>query len=72
YTIFGTVQSDLLKNNYIIKNIEYTEKVTLTVYVQYDEKDKFIERIVNLTNAKSFIKEGSDIYLYKKGDKYLE
>lgn len=72
YTLFGTVQNDLLKNNYLIKDIEYADKVTLTVYVQYDKKDDFIEHIVNLTNAKSFIENGSDVYLYKKGDKYLE
>lgn len=72
YTIFGTVQNELLKNNYIIKNIEYTDKVTLTVYVKYDERDDFIKHIINLTNAKSIIKEGNDLYLYKTGDKYLE
>jgi len=72
YTIFGTVQNELLKNNYIIKNIEYTDKVILTVYVKYDERDDFIKHIINLTNAKSIIKEGNDLYLYKTGDKYLE
>ncbi|MGF7399777.1 YigZ family protein [Thermoanaerobacterium thermosaccharolyticum] len=72
YTILGTVQNDLLKNNFIIKNIDYTDKVTLNVYVPFVDKEKFVKYIVDLTNSRSVVKEGGDIYLYKKDDKYLE
>lgn len=71
YTLLGTVQNDLIKNKYIIANIEYMDKVKLNVCVEYQNKKEFINYIINLTNSRSIIKEGEEIYLYKKDDKYL-
>ncbi|QSZ26742.1 YigZ family protein [Aceticella autotrophica] len=72
YTLLGIVQNDLIKNEYFIKSIDYTDKVKINVYIEEGKKDYFIEHIKNLTKANLILKEDNNLYLYKKGEKYLE
>jgi len=63
YTLFGRVQSLLISQGYTIKNIVYEQDVEMLVYVYVDEIDKFVDILVEATNARAVIEPGDDTYI---------
>lgn len=63
YTLFGRVQSLLISQGYTIKDIVYEQDVELIVFVFVDEIDKFVEILVEATNARAVIEPGEDTYI---------
>ncbi len=63
YTLFGRVQSLLISQGYTIKDIVYEQDVELIVFVFVDEIDKFVDIMVEATNARAVIEPGDDTYI---------
>jgi uncharacterized YigZ family protein len=63
YTLFGKVQSLLISQGYTIKDVVYEQDVELIVYVFVDEVDKFIEILIEATNARALIEAKDDTYI---------
>ena len=49
YSLMGKVQYEILQNGHVIYDTLYTEDVTFIVFVEYPQKDSFVENIINLT-----------------------
>jgi uncharacterized YigZ family protein len=63
YTWLGKVENELRSSIYRIKEIHYTDQVTIETYVEEDQKEGFIAWMTELTNGKSQIVEGDVTYL---------
>ncbi|WP_010681045.1 YigZ family protein [Acetivibrio cellulolyticus] len=63
YTLFGKIQSLLISEGYTIKDIVYEQDVELIVFVFVDEVDKFINIMIEATNARAIIEPGDDTYI---------
>lgn len=72
YTLLGMVKNSILKNGYKIKNITYTDKVKIEIYVYINDVDNFIEYIKNLTNDNVMINSGRKLYLYKSNNRIFD
>ena len=56
YSSLGKIQYEAPKNNYIIKNIDYTDIVTMTMLVPLDKKKELNHDISNWTGGEALIK----------------
>lgn len=65
YPLLGKVENELRSSPDEIKNIQYSDKVDVEVYVREDRTDSFKKRIANMTNGKAFVKKGSTVYIEK-------
>ncbi|MEH7381360.1 YigZ family protein [Bacillus sp. JJ1533] len=63
YTLLGKVENELRSSVYQLKEIHYLGDVEIEAYVEEEQKEKFREWMIELTNAKSDISEGSVTYL---------
>lgn len=72
YTLLGKLQNYLTREGYFIKNIDYTDKVIMIVYVEKIHLNNFINLINDLTNKTAEIKIDKDVYLFKKDNYYIE
>ncbi|MED2970946.1 YigZ family protein [Fictibacillus sp. B-59209] len=66
YTLLGKVENDIRSSPYIIKEINYLEKVEILTYVAVKDLQNFKEYLINLTNAHATIEDGSLEYLEEK------
>ena len=64
YPILGKIENALEHSPHIVENKEYTENVTLTVYVHIDAQETFEEEMINLTN--------NEVELVQIQQKYVE
>ena len=55
YTLFGKVQNLLLTEGYPVKETVYEQDVEITVYVDVDHVDRFIESMTEATNARCIL-----------------
>ncbi len=63
YSISGKIQYEIETNNYILKNIEYTDVVKFIVYAKEDEKQSFEKKIINISNNTASIYIGETVFL---------
>ncbi|SDH63780.1 YigZ family protein [Alteribacillus bidgolensis] len=63
YTWLGKVENELRQSSYIMKNIEYEEKVSLFAYVPVESVQSFHKWITNITNGQGQIDEQEETYL---------
>lgn len=63
YTWLGKIENELRQSSYIIKDIEYEDKVSLFVYVPIESVQPFHEWITNITNGQGLIDEQEETYL---------
>ncbi len=63
YTWLGKVENELRASVYTVKDIHYTEHVTIDTYVEERHKDEFRAWMIELTNGKSAISEGEHVYV---------
>lgn len=63
YTLFGKLQSTIIANGYIIKEIIYEQDVEVIVYIPVDEVEKFLELVIEATNARAIIEQREKTYI---------
>ena len=51
YSLNGKIEYEIEKTNFIVKNLEYTDKIIYTIYVMEEDYDSFQSWIANLTNG---------------------
>lgn len=68
YSLHGKIETFLRSLGYKLDNAEFTDKVKYKVYVPIEDKEKFKEDLIALTNAKINITEEDNIYI----DEYLD
>ncbi|MCP8617589.1 YigZ family protein [Salirhabdus salicampi] len=64
YTLLGKLENELRQSKYMLKSIDYTDKVHLLVYVNVEEADKFNSWIINVSN--------NQIDIYDEGATFVE
>ncbi|MFE7060646.1 YigZ family protein [Sutcliffiella sp. NPDC057660] len=63
YTLLGKVENELRSSPYEIKDMLYLEDVEILAFVVEDEKQEYVDWMVDLTNGKSTTIEGEVTYL---------
>ena len=63
YTLFGKLQSMFSASGYVVKDIVYGQDVEITLYIQSDEVEGFINTVVEATNARAIMETGENIYI---------
>jgi uncharacterized YigZ family protein len=63
YTLSGKLEHAFRQSNYILKTINYTDKVEFIVYVEVGQEKEFREFIVDHTNAQAEITETDTTYI---------
>ncbi|MBU5267166.1 YigZ family protein [Virgibacillus proomii] len=63
YTLSGKLEHALRQSNYILKTINYTDKVEFIVYVEVGQEKGFREFIVDHTNDQAQITETDTTYI---------
>ncbi|MEW5322823.1 YigZ family protein [Geobacillus thermoleovorans] len=63
YPWLGKVENELRSSRYTIKNIHYSDRVTIGIFVEEMNKAAFSAWIEDLTNGRSAISEGEQTYL---------
>ena len=51
YSLNGKIEYEIEKTNFIVNNLEYTDKIIYTMYVMEEDYDSFQSWIANLTNG---------------------
>ena len=51
YSLNGKIEYEIGKTNFIVNNLEYTDKIVYTIYVMQEDYDNFENWISNLTNG---------------------
>ena len=51
YRLNGKIEYEIEKTNFIVNNLEYTDKIIYTIYVMEEDYDSFQSWIANLTNG---------------------
>lgn len=51
YSLNGKIEYEIEKTNFIVNNLEYTDKIIYTIYVIEEDYDSFQSWIANLTNG---------------------
>lgn len=63
YTLFGKIQSMLISDGYVIKNVVYGQDVEIQVYAPVDEVEGVIKQLTEATNARAIIETGENMYI---------
>ena len=62
YTWLGKVENEVRQSTYTIKDIDYTNDVTMYIYVPLEKKESFIEWMTELTNGQAEIATKDTIF----------
>ncbi len=62
YTWLGKVENEVRQSTYTIKDIDYTDDVTMYIYVPLDKKESFTEWMTELTNGQATIETVDTIF----------
>lgn len=65
YTWLGKIENELNNRNYIIKDIDYLDKVTIYALAKVGAEKQLEQLIVNLTGDQAEITRGSQLYIDK-------
>lgn len=63
YTLFGKLQSTILSEGYIIKEVIYAQDVEIIVYVPVDLEDTFVNKIQDVSNARAIVEVKGKTYI---------
>lgn len=63
YTLIGKLENELRQSEYILKDIDYQEKVTFLAYVKKSDVNDFYKWIVDLTSDQAIITDGELAYI---------
>ncbi len=68
YTLFGKLQNMLMTNNNIIKDIQYSQDVELTVLIEVGGEEALIKEVIENTNGRAIIESGEKEYITLDGN----
>ena len=51
YTLSGKVQYEILQNDYIINDTGYLDQVCYSVLVEYNKKESFLNKMIDITSG---------------------
>lgn len=63
YTWLGKIENELNTRDYIIKNVEYLDKVTVYALAKVGSEEQLEQLIANLTGGQAIITRGTQLYL---------
>ncbi|WAA09774.1 YigZ family protein [Fervidibacillus albus] len=63
YPWLGKVENALRSSSYQIKNIDYLDKVRINTYIDFGQKQLFIDWMTELTNGQADIHAGETLYM---------
>ncbi|WP_226037117.1 YigZ family protein [Aquibacillus saliphilus] len=63
YTLLGKLENTLRNSPYILENIDYLENVVLTIAVENEQEDTFVNWLIDLTSDQVSIKAGTTKYI---------
>lgn len=63
YATSGRLENELKESNYILKKVDYTDKVTFNVYVQQAQVDQFYEDTREWLSGQGVYQEGKQAWL---------
>lgn len=63
YSWLGKVENELRSSGYMVKSVRYLDRVTIEIFVEETNKTSFAAWIEDLTNGRSAICEGEQMYL---------
>ncbi|MFB5195049.1 YigZ family protein [Neobacillus sp. KR4-4] len=63
YSWLGKIENELRSSIYILKNIQYQEKVEFEVFVEEEQQQTFIDWMTELTNGQAEMAKGEMTYL---------
>jgi uncharacterized YigZ family protein len=58
YSLFGSVQRVIEETGYKIEDVEYTDKVSIKIFVPEKDSQKFIKHVIDLTNDRAEVNTG--------------
>jgi len=69
YTLYGRVENELLRLDYIIENIVYDDSVNFSILCDNEKEDDLRNLLINTTSAKITIENiGEEYYSVKEGE----
>ncbi|MDR5657863.1 YigZ family protein [Serpentinicella sp. ANB-PHB4] len=71
YTLSGKLQNELIKYQYLIKNIEYTENVKIYVYVKADRVENLKKHVIDFTSSRCTFTTIKEEYLTELDGKIM-
>lgn len=71
YSLHGTMENHLIIKKYNFKNFQFTDKVSVEIYVKASELDSFNAEIDNMTSANAKISIVEKLLLPVRGEKVL-
>lgn len=71
YDLLGKIQYLCGTNNWNIEEIQYTDKVELSLFCDVVNKDNIISSFVETSNGKIVVNEGEVEFLFKEGHRYF-
>lgn len=72
YDLLGKVQYVMTQNNWYIENVEYSDKVTLNVYLETSMINSLEKEIMNATNGRIEIKKSKECIYFKENSRLFE
>ncbi|MDD9148041.1 MULTISPECIES: YigZ family protein [unclassified Sporolactobacillus] len=66
YHLSGSIDNKLRESSYLVKNVQYTDKVSFDVFTRQEESSVYTNWIRDLTNGTADNKKIEELYLHKK------
>ena len=63
YTLLGKLENELRSSSFLLKHIDYLEKVSFHVYVEVDHVESFHKWLVDMTNGQVEFEEVEELYI---------
>lgn len=71
YTLLGKLQNEIIQQNYYIGEVEYLDNVVIKVYIKETDVEDFKEKVIDWTNGRCDILEGSVDYITELNGKLI-
>lgn len=71
YALLGKLENELMRNQFLIKNKIFEQKITLIILCKSEEINKLKDIVTNITNGNIEISEGESSYLSVKNGKLI-
>jgi len=72
YSLYGMIENFLNTEGYIVDHVDYDDAVNIYVYVKFSDKERFVNRIKDMTNGNLIVEEVSVEYLSMKDGKRIK
>lgn len=72
YTLYGKVENELLKYEYIIKDVLYDDAVNIIILCETENVEKLINFLIELTSSRMIYEEIGEAYYFVKENSLIE